>query len=119
MKKEVKMKDRTDAKRNTEAEDPVTLEVYSPTGAIEITQLFSPRLSNLDGKVICELSNDSWETDRTFPAIREHLQRQYPTAKIIPYTEFPQGKMELENAEDIGDRIIKKGGQAVIVGNAA
>ncbi len=113
------MKRGTQGKRKGKAEDSVTIEVYSPTGAIEITQLFSPRLPNLDGKVICELSNDSWETDRTFPAIREYLQRRYPTAKIIPYTEFPLGKMELENAEDIGDLILKKGGQAVIVGNAA
>ncbi len=113
------MRNRTYAKRKTGAGDPVTLEVYSPTGAIEITQLFSPRLSSLDGKVICELSNDSWETHRTFPAIREQLQKQFPTAKIIPYTEFPQGKLELENAEDIGNMIIGKGGQAVIVGNAA
>jgi hypothetical protein len=119
MGKEVKMKHSTQVKRNAGTENPVAFEVYSPTGAIEITQLFSPRLSNLDGKVICELSNDSWETHRTFPAIRDHLQRRFPTAKIIPYTEFPQGKMELENAEDIGDMILKKGGQAVIVGNAA
>ncbi len=113
------MKRGTQVKRKGRVEDSVSMEVYSPTGAIEITQLFSPRLPNLDGKVICELSNDSWETDRTFPAMREHLQRRYPTAKIIPYTEFPLGKMELENADDIGDLIIKKGGQAVIVGNAA
>ena len=106
-------------KENAGAEGRVAFEVYSPTGAIEITQLFSPRLPNLDGKVICEISNDSWETHRTFPAIREHLQRQYPTTKIIPYTEFPLGKMELENAEDIGELVLKKGGQAAIVGNAA
>ena len=103
----------------TIAANPVTIEVYSPTGAIEVTQLFSPRLSDLHGKTICELSNDSWEAQRTFPIIRELLQRQFPTAKIIPYTEFVRGKSELENAEDIGDIVVKKGGQAVITGNAA
>jgi len=101
------------------AEGPVSLEVYSPTGAIEVTQLFSPRLPDLHGKIICELSNEMWETERTFPFIRELLQRQFPTAKIIPYTEFVKGRTALENAEEIGDMVLAKGGQAVITGNAA
>ena len=101
------------------AAGPVSLEVYSPTGAIKVTQLFSPRLPDLHGKTICELSNEMWETQRMFPVIRELLQRQFPTAKIIPYTEFVRGRIELENAEDIGDIVAEKGGQAVITGNAA
>ena len=100
------------------AAEPVTLEVYDPTGAIEVTQLFSARVPDLHGKTICELSNDSWEAHRTFPAIRELLQRQFQTAKIIPYTEFVKGNRELESARDIGDVVVKKGCQAVIVGNA-
>ena len=100
------------------AAEAVTLEVYDPTGAIEVTQLFSPRLADLHGKTICELSNDSWEADRTFPVIRELLQRQFPTAKIIPYTEFAKGNRELENARNIGDVVKQKGCQAAILGNA-
>ena len=100
------------------AAEPITLEVYDPTGAIEVTQIFSARLADLHGKTICELSNDSWEANRTFPAIRELLQRQFPTAKIIPYTEFVKGNRELESARDIGDVVVKRGCQAVIVGNA-
>ena len=75
-------------------------------------------MADLHGKTICELSNDSWEADRTFPAIRELLQRQFPTAKIVPYTEFVYGNVQLESAKDIGDVVVKKGCQAVIVGNA-
>ncbi len=100
------------------AADPVTLEVFDPTGAVEVTQLFAPRLADLHGKIICELSNDSWEAQRTFPVIRELLQRQFPTAKIIPYTDFVKGNRELEGAKDIGDVVVKKGCQAVVVGNA-
>ena len=100
------------------AADPVTLEVLDPTGAIEVTNLFAARVADLNGKTICELSNDSWEANRTFPAIRELLNRQYPTAKIIPYTEFAYGNVQLESAKDIGDIAVKKGCQAAIVGNA-
>jgi len=38
---------------------PVTLEVYDPTGAFEVTNLFSPRLDTLEGKTICEVGH-SW-----------------------------------------------------------
>ncbi|MCL2669435.1 MAG: hypothetical protein FWE89_02005 [Syntrophaceae bacterium] len=96
----------------------MTLDVFDPTGAIEVTNLFAPRLSDLNGKTICELSNNSWEADRTFPAIRELLQKQFPGVKIVPYTEFPHGNRELESATNIGDLVVQKGCQAVITGNA-
>jgi hypothetical protein len=99
------------------AADSVTLKVYDPMGAIAVTQLFSPRLADLSGKTLCELSNDSWEASRTFPAIRELLQRQFPTTKIIPYTEFPKGTAAIDN-DKIGDMVKAKGCQGVIVGNA-
>ncbi len=108
----------TGAPRVALAADPITLEVYDPTGAIEVVNLFAPRLAELNGKTICELSNDSWEAQRTFPAIRELLQRQFPTVKIVPYTEFTHGNRELEGASNIGDMVAKKGCQAVITGNA-
>jgi len=93
---------------------PVTLELFDPTGAFEVTELFSARLDTLEGKTICELSNDSWEASRTFPAIRELLQNQYPTMTIIPYTEFPLDS----DTKDISDILMQKGCDAVIVGNA-
>lgn len=99
------------------AADPVALEVYDPTGAFEITQLHAPRIDTLHGKTICELSDDMWEVYRTFPLIRELLQRQFPTAKIIPHTEFPKGELAIDD-DKTADLIIKRGCQAVIVGNA-
>jgi hypothetical protein len=99
------------------AAEPVTLQVYDPTGAIEVTQLFAPRLADLHGKTICEVSNASWEDNRTFPLIRELLQRQFPTAKIIPYTEFPMGIAPID-IDKIGDIVKAKGCQAAILGNA-
>ncbi len=106
------------------AATPVTLTVYNPTGAVEVKQVFAPRLADLNGKTICELSNNAWEAPRTFPAIRELLKRQYPTAKFIPYTEFPNGAGSAGGGsyaiddDKIVQLVKEKGCQAVITGNA-
>ncbi len=44
------------------AQAPVTLTVYNPTGAYEVTQTFSPRVADLNGKTICMMGH-SWEAD--------------------------------------------------------
>jgi hypothetical protein len=105
---------------------PVTLTLYNPTGAAEVTQLFAPRIDTLAGKTICEVSNDAWESNRTFPLIRELLQKMYPTAKFIPYTEFSPTITGATGSPTYGgiddDKtaafVKAKGCQAVIVGNA-
>jgi hypothetical protein len=97
---------------------PVALEVYNPGGAFEVTELHAPRLDTLEGKTICELSNDSWEADRTFALIRELLQKGYPTAKFIPYSEFPSAGTTPEELEAIAEIVKEKGCDAVISGNA-
>ncbi len=104
---------------NMTAPGPVTLEVFAPTGAIEVTEIHAPRLPDLRGKTICEVSNASWEAERTFPLIRKLLKERFPGCKIIPFTEFVAGNRELESAGTIGDEVVKKGGQAVILGNSA
>lgn len=95
----------------------MTLEVYDPSGGYEVTQLHAPRIDSLAGKTICELSNGSWEDARTFPAIRELLQNQYPDATIVPFTDFPVGSLEIDT-DQTGTLLQEKGCQAVIVGNA-
>ena len=97
---------------------PVTLGVLRPVAARQLDELHAPRLTDLHGKTICELSNGAWEAMRTFPFIREQLQKQFPTVKIIPYTEFPIGSTYID-VSDIGEKLRKKGCQAVITGNAA
>ena len=98
---------------------PVTLEVLDPCGAFEVTELFAPRLDTLEGKTICELSNDSWEAPRTFGLLRELLQEMYPTAKFVTYDNFPMGTGAL-TSEDTGmSELVKAAGcDAVITGNA-
>ncbi len=94
-----------------------TWQVYDPTGAMEITELHAPRLDTLAGKTICELSNDSWQAHRVLPEVRRLLQAKFPSAKFIPYTEFPMGNNGIDS-EKTADLVVKKGCQAVIIGNA-
>ena len=99
------------------AKEGVTWELSNPTGGVEISQLHAARLGDLSGKMICEVSVDTWQAHRTFPAIREALQSKYPTAKIIPFTEFPQGIKGID--DDKTAQLVKdRGCQAAIVGNA-
>ena len=96
----------------------VTLEVFNPCGAVGTTKLHhAPRLPELSGKTVCELSNGLWEDNRTFPLIRELLRKQFPDTNFVPYTEFPVGHVKID-VDDIGEIIAKKGCQAVIGGNA-
>ena len=63
------------------------------------------------------LSNNLGEADRILPAIKDLLLQRFPTTNIIAYTEFPQGGDQIDSDEII--KIIeRKGGDAVIVGNA-
>mgnify|MGYP001563382300 CR=1 FL=1 len=94
------------------------LNMYNPTGAVEVTQSFAARLPDLNGKTICELSHGSFQSHRTFPVIRELLQKRFPTLRIIPYTEFGVGRAEMESEQTMA-RVVEKGCDAVITGNAA
>ena len=100
------------------ADRQVALEVYNPTGVVETTLLHAPRLDTLEGKTICELSNYSWEHNRVFPMVREALQKQFPTAKLLPYDELLSSRSELENFEHVSKVVKEKGCQAVITGMA-
>jgi hypothetical protein len=91
--------------------------VYDPTGAINVTQLYSKRLDSLDGKTICMISDGMWQADRTFPLIKQLLQKQFPTANLIPFDKFTVGTMQIQYA-GIGAELKKAGCDAAIVGNA-
>ena len=101
----------------TEPSNPVQLEVYNPAGNTQAVESHAPRLDTLAGKTICELSNGEWGSQRIFPAVRESLQKRFPDAKIIPFTEFPVGTEKIDNEAAI-DMVVQRGGQAVITGNA-
>jgi hypothetical protein len=93
---------------------PVVLEVFDASGATEVSELHAARLDSLEGKTICELSNDSWGAAFHFDYLRELIQREYPTATIIPFTEFPT---EIDS-DEVADMVKERGCDAAIIGNA-
>lgn len=94
-----------------------TLEVYEPTGSLEVANGHARRLPHLNGETICELSNHMWQDQRTFSALRKALKDCHPNLKIVPFTEFPS----LYGADhSIFPKLLRdRGCDAVIVGNAA
>lgn len=101
----------------------VTLKVYDPTGASEVTSLHASRLDTLEGKTIGEVSQEpdgqSWEARRTFPFIRELLKKRFPDLKIIPHSEFPDKPGSADTDGGVGKIAKEKKCDGVIVGNAA
>jgi hypothetical protein len=94
------------------------LEVFDPSGATEVTQLHAPRLDNLDGKTIGFISNDMWQAHRMLPLLRDWISEKYPDATLIAESEFPMGNtlMDTDNAVD---KLVERGVDAVIIGNAS
>jgi hypothetical protein len=98
------------------------IEVFDPSGFSESMEpsYYATRLTDLKGKTIGEISNGEhggWEVDRTFPMIRQLLEKRFPDIKIIPYTEFPSGVKGID-VDNIGDIVSARGCNAVIGGNA-
>jgi len=97
----------------------VRLEVLKPFTEAAITAENAARLDTLEGKTICEVGG-GWGAARTFPIIRELLQKRFPSAKFIPYTELPQVpgsfayKAEFDKAREA---IREKRCNAVLIGN--
>lgn len=97
----------------------VELEVLDPTGAIEITHLFTPRLDTLAGKTIAFISDDSWEDRRMFADIRPLLESMYEGISFIHEDEFIHGIGAITVANNGIPEVAKsKGADAAIVGNA-
>jgi len=97
------------------------LDVFDPRGAALDADKYdyAPRLADLDGKTIGEISNRLWESDRIFPLIRDLLKKRLPNIKFVPYTELPSGVDNIQDKEDIGDIVASKGCDAVIGSGAA
>lgn len=96
----------------------VTLEFFDPSGTLEVTQPFAPRLSTLEGKRIGIVTNEQWQAFRTLPLLRELIQKDFPTAEVLPINAYPQGNA-LIPTEETAALVKQSGVDAVIVGNAS
>jgi hypothetical protein len=94
------------------------LEFYNPSGATAITKSHAPRLTSFAGKRIGFLSNGDWQSFRSLPLLRQHLETDFPDAELLPLDAFPEGTEVIP--EDSTIAAIKSSGvDAIIVGNAA
>ena len=96
----------------------VKLEFHDPSGALEVTQPFAPRLASLAGKRIGFVSNEQWQAFRMLPMLKEMLEQDFPGITVLPIDTYPQGNA-LIGTEETAVQVKKSGVDAVIVGNAA
>ena len=95
-----------------------TLEFYDPSGTLEVTQPFAPRLSSLEGKRIGFVSNEQWQAYRMLPLLKELLEKDFPGVEVLPIDAYPQGNAVI-GSEETAAQVKQSGVDAVIIGNAA
>ena len=96
----------------------VTLEFFDPSGTLEVSQPFAPRLDTLEGKRIGFVSNEQWQAYRMLPQLKSMLEQDFPGIEVLPVDAFPQGNA-LIGTEETARRVKESGVDAVIVGNAS
>jgi len=96
----------------------VTLEFHDPSGTLEITQPFAPRLDTLEGKRIGFVSNEQWQAYRMLPMLKGMLESDFKGVEVLPIDVYPQGNA-LIGTEETAALVKQSGVDAVIVGNAA
>jgi hypothetical protein len=111
--------------RNYNMVEEQKYEVVRPVSERNVAMItMAPRLDTLEGKTVCELWNESFKANITFPVIRELLKKNYPGINVIPYTEMPIHHMmedpgiANEASEALIAALKEKGCDAVISGNA-
>ncbi len=114
----MKVSEETDVNKE-EGHGRVVLEVLEPCGEKVTEAAHAKRVSSLEGKTICEVSNAGWEHDRIFPVLRQLLKQRFPTAKIIPYTEVPVGRgVNGIDTDRAAEAVLAMGADAVVTGMA-
>ncbi|AOT71324.1 hypothetical protein [Geosporobacter ferrireducens] len=101
-------------------------EVVWPSGKSGVKKgLLAPRLEDLEGKTICELSHDSYRGDDIFPVLRESLRKRYKNIKFVEYDTFGNFRdprkygAELEKLPGLRDLMLSHNCDAVIAGMGA
>ena len=95
-----------------------SLEFYDPSGRINITKKYAPRLQTLNGKRIGFLSSDQWQADRTLPVLKAAIEEDFPGAEVLSVDEFPTGEFAVGSDATI-QMVKERGVDGVFIGNAA
>ncbi len=92
--------------------------VHNPSGVTEVTRKNAPRLDTLEGKTICQVwTSGIFRGEEVHPVLTELLQKRFPTAKVIPYTEFPTSYPR--DWDGVAELLKNRGCDAVITGPGA
>jgi len=94
------------------------LEFYDPSGALEVTQAFAPRLDTLEGKRIGIVTNDQWQAYRMMPMLKTFLEKDFKNVEVLPVDAYPQGNLMI-GTEETAKKVKESGVDAVIGGNAS
>ncbi|HZN23085.1 MAG TPA: hypothetical protein VFB75_02600 [Burkholderiales bacterium] len=96
----------------------VTIEFHDPSGRLDVTQPFAPRLDTLEGKRIGIVTNDQWQAYRMLPRLKSMLEEDFKGIEVLAVDAYPQGNL-LIGTEDTAKAVKKSGVDAVIIGNAS
>jgi hypothetical protein len=94
-------------------------QVVWPLGKLAYQNLaLKPRIADLNGKTICELSDYSFRGEEIFPVIRAVLKQKYPDIKFVEYTQFgnTHGASEVEVIRTLPTMLKEHGCDGVISG---
>ena len=94
-------------------------QVVWPLGKLAYQNVtLQPRIADLNGKTICELSDYSFRGEEIFPIVRETLRKIYPDIKFVEYTQFgnTHGATEAEVIRALPSTLKKHGCDGVISG---
>jgi hypothetical protein len=95
-----------------------TLEVFDPTGSIDVQQPHAPRLAGLAGKRIGFLTNEQWQAYFALPLLKSAIEQDFPDAEVLAIDALPKGNEKIGSSDTA--RVVRELGiDAVIICKAA
>ncbi|MPZ44757.1 MAG: hypothetical protein GEV05_15410 [Betaproteobacteria bacterium] len=81
----------------------------------------APRLSDLNGKTICELWDVIFRGETIYPLVREYLRSRFPGSRFVEYSQFGNiyGPKERDVIASLPGKLRQHGCDAVIAGIGA
>ena len=99
-----------------------TYDVLWPLGKLAYEPVpTAPRVADLKGKTICELSNYMFRAEEILPIIRQAWREKYPGIKFVDYNEIGNihGWDEAEALENLPETLRKHGCDTAVSGVGA
>ena len=98
-------------------------EVLNPVGAPGAkAEASAERVRDLNGKTIATISNGMFQAETVLGAVGDLIRKRFPTAKVIPWSEFPVISALGDSKEllkKLGEALRAKGVDAVVSSTGA